>query len=195
MAEQASRLRAVGGGVIASGILFLASIAYGQGWPMGGQNLENSRSQSVTKISPRNIGTLKQKWVFTTRGNVSATPAVHDGTVYFPDWRGYFYAVDASNGALRWSRPVGHWTGVAGDWARDDPAIDGDTLILGDGAGAQRQVDHSRRSHRPWGEGDRGQSQDRRPHMVHAGRDFSRRVYDGFARDIQWRCLYWRILE
>ena len=103
---------------------------------MGGQNLENSRSQSVTKISPRNVGTLKQKWVFTTRGNVSATPAVHDGTVYFPDWRGYFYAVDASNGALRWSRPVGHWTGVAGDWARDDPAIDGDTLILGDGAGA-----------------------------------------------------------
>ena len=35
---------------------------------MGGQNLENSRSQSVTKISPQNIGTLKQKWVFTTRG-------------------------------------------------------------------------------------------------------------------------------
>ena len=53
---------------------------------MGGQNLENSRSQSVTKISPQNVSTLKQKWVFTTRGNVSATPAVHDGTVYFPDW-------------------------------------------------------------------------------------------------------------
>ena len=62
MAEEASRLRAVAGGVIASGILFLASIAYGQGWPMGGQNLENSRSQSVTKISPRNVGALKQKW-------------------------------------------------------------------------------------------------------------------------------------
>ena len=73
---------------------------------------------------------------FHHQGKVSATPAVYDGTVYFPDWGGYFYAVDASNGALRWSRRVGHWTGVAGDCARDDPAIDGDTLILGDGAGA-----------------------------------------------------------
>ena len=31
---------------------------------------------------------------------------------------------------------VGHWTGVTGDCARNDPAIDGDTLILGDEAGA-----------------------------------------------------------
>ena len=99
--------------------------------------MQNSRSQSVTTISPQNVGTLKQKWVFTTKGDIAATPAVYDGTVYFPDWGGYFYAVDASNGALRWSRWVGHWTGVTRDWARNDPAIDGDTLILGDGAGAR----------------------------------------------------------
>ena len=137
MAEQASRLRAVGGGAIASVIIFLASRACGQGWPMGGQNLQNSRSQSVTTISPQNVGALKQKWVFTTRGDVSATPAVYDGTVYFPDWGGYFYAVNATTGALQWSTWVGHWTGVTGDWARSDPAIDGDTLILGDTAGAR----------------------------------------------------------
>jgi polyvinyl alcohol dehydrogenase (cytochrome) len=65
---------------------------------MGGQNLQNSRSQSVTTISPQNVGALKQKWVFTTRGDVSATPAVYDGTVYFPDWVGYFYAVNATTG-------------------------------------------------------------------------------------------------
>src|SRR5271166_6289415 len=135
MAEQASRLRAVGGGAIASVIIFLASRACGQGWPMGGQNLQNSRSQSVTTISPQNVGALKQKWVFTTRGDVSATPAVYDGTVYFPDWGGYFYAVNATTGALQWSTWVGHWTGVTGDWARSDPAIDGNTLVLGDGAG------------------------------------------------------------
>jgi len=61
MAEQASRLRAVGGGAIASVTIFVASIALGQGWPMGGQNLQNSRSQSVTTISPQNVGALKQK--------------------------------------------------------------------------------------------------------------------------------------
>jgi hypothetical protein len=66
-ADRAPRLPAVGGRAIASGILFSASIAYGQGWPMGGQNLENSRSQSVTKISPQNVGALKQKWVFKER--------------------------------------------------------------------------------------------------------------------------------
>ena len=136
MVEQASRLRAVGGGAIASGITFLASMAYGQDWPMGGQNLQNSRSQSVTTISPQNAGALKEKWVFKTRGDVSATPAVYDGTVYFPDFAGYFYAVDASNGDLRWSGRVEHWTDVPDDYARNDPAIDGDTLILGDQAGA-----------------------------------------------------------
>ena len=67
MVEQASRLRAVGGGAIASVIIFVASMAYGQGWPMGGQNLQNSRSQSATTISRENVGTLKQTWVFTAR--------------------------------------------------------------------------------------------------------------------------------
>ena len=133
MGSQASRLRAVGGAAIA---IVLTSTAYGQGWPMGGQNLQNSRSQSVTTISPQNVNTLKQKWVFTTRGNVSATPAIYDGTVYFPDWGGYFYAVNASTGALQWSTWIGHWTGVNADWARSYPAIDGNTLVLGDGAGS-----------------------------------------------------------
>jgi polyvinyl alcohol dehydrogenase (cytochrome) len=136
MAEKASRLRAVRGGAIAAGIVSLTSTAVGQEWPMGGQNLKNSRSQSVTTISPGNVGGLKQKWVFAARGDISAAPAVYGSTVYFPDFGGYFYAVDASSGALRWSTWVGHWTGIQDDWARDDPAIDGDTLILGDGAGA-----------------------------------------------------------
>src|SRR5271155_5702747 len=133
-AEQASRLRAVFGGASAI-ILSLTSIALGQGWPMGGQNLQDSRSQSVTTITPENVGTLKLKWVLTTRGDVSATPAVYDGTVYFPDWGGYFYAVNATTGALQWSMPVSSWTGVSGDFARNDPAIDGNTLILGDDVG------------------------------------------------------------
>ena len=58
-------------------------------WPMGGQNVLNSRSQSVTTITPQNVGALKLKWVFTTKGNVSATPAVYDHIVYFPDFGGW----------------------------------------------------------------------------------------------------------
>ncbi len=137
MTEHVSRLRAVLGVAMVCGItLSLTSMAYCQGWPMGGQNLQNSRSQSDTTITPENVGTLKQKWVFTTGGDVSATPAVHDGTVYFPDFAGNFYAVNAKTGALQWSRTVSSWTGASGDYARNDPAISGDTLILGDQAGA-----------------------------------------------------------
>ena len=91
--------------------------------------------KAYTTITPENVGALKQKWVFTTGGDVSATPAVYDGTVYFPDWAGNFYAVNATTGALVWSKTVSSWTGVPGDYARDDPAIAGDTLILGDQAG------------------------------------------------------------
>ena len=141
-----------------------------------GQNLQNSRSQSATTITAANVGTLQQAWVFTAAGDISATPAVSNGTVYFPDYGGYFYAVNAMTGALQWSEPVAAWTGVAGDWARTYPAIDGATLVLGDGAGF-RQLDGGRRSHRPWRKGDRRQRHDRRPDMVNAGRDISRRVY------------------
>ena len=137
MAEQTSRLRAILGGAIASGIIIsLTSVAFGQGWPMGGQNIQNSRTQSDTTITAENVGALTLKWVFTTGGDVSATPAVYAGTVYFPDWAGNFYAVNAKTGALLWSNTVSSWTGVSGDYARNDPAIVGDTLILGDQAGA-----------------------------------------------------------
>jgi polyvinyl alcohol dehydrogenase (cytochrome) len=137
MTELRSRFRAVLGGAIASGIFIsLASMAFAQGWPEGGQNNENSRSQAITIINPENVGALTLKWAFTTGGDVSATPAVHNGTVYFPDWAGNFYAVNAETGALQWSNTVSSWTGVAGDYARDDPAIFGDYLILGDHAGS-----------------------------------------------------------
>ncbi len=110
---------------------------YANQWPMGGQNLSDTWSQSFhAAIGPSNVSKLVTKWVFTTGGDVSATPAVVKGAVYFPDWAGYFYAVNASNGALIWSHKVSDWTGVQGDWARDDPAIDGDAIILGDQGGA-----------------------------------------------------------
>src|SRR5207248_1505299 len=110
---------------------------YANQWPMGGQNLNDTWSQSVhIDIGPSNVNKLATKWVFTTGGDVSATPAVVKGVVYFPDWAGFFYAVNASNGALVWSHKVSDWTGVQGDRARDDPAFDGDAIILGDQGGA-----------------------------------------------------------
>ena len=104
-------------------------------WTMGGQNLHNWRNQPSTGIDVHNVGSLHEIWEFTTGGNVSATPAVADGDVFFPDVAGNFHALAASNGALKWSEKVSNWTGVAKDYARDFPAVDGQSVILGDQAG------------------------------------------------------------
>ena len=47
------------------------------GWRMGGHDIFDTRSQPFEfRISPRNVARLAPKWVLTTAGDVSATPAV-----------------------------------------------------------------------------------------------------------------------
>jgi polyvinyl alcohol dehydrogenase (cytochrome) len=69
---------------------------------------------------------------------------VVNGIVYFPEWPanwpapsagGYFYAVAANTGHLIWKHLISDWTGVPGDFARDDPAFDGGEIFLGDQGG------------------------------------------------------------
>jgi polyvinyl alcohol dehydrogenase (cytochrome) len=105
------------------------------GWTMGGQNLKNWRNQDETKISPHNVAKLKTKWVFTTGGDVGATPAIANGVVYFPDFAGNFYAVEATTGKKLWHHQLADWTGVGGDFARNDPTVYKNMVILGDQAG------------------------------------------------------------
>jgi len=63
-------------------------------WRIAGQNLGNTWSQPAEhKISPANVQELSPKWVFTTGGDVSATPTVFGDAVYFPDWGGTLFAV------------------------------------------------------------------------------------------------------
>jgi polyvinyl alcohol dehydrogenase (cytochrome) len=125
------------------GLIFMTPLAAsaddggknGGQWTMGGQSLGNWRNQDDTKISPQNVAKLTTKWVFTTGGDVSATPAVANGIVYFPDFAGNFYAVNAASGALVWKHQLADWTGVAGDYARNDPAIYSGMVILGNQGG------------------------------------------------------------
>lgn len=72
---------------------------------MFGQNYNNTASGSTT-INASNIGALKQKWAFTTSGDVSARAAVVNHVAYFPDWGGNVYAVNAGNGKLIWSKNI-----------------------------------------------------------------------------------------
>src|SRR4029077_8766896 len=99
-------------------------------WQIAGQNLNNTWSQPAEhSISPANVQNLKTKWVFTTGGDVSATPTVDGDAVYFPDWGGNLFAVNKDSGHLIWSHKISEYDGVDGAISRVSPAVDNDQLI------------------------------------------------------------------
>jgi polyvinyl alcohol dehydrogenase (cytochrome) len=102
-------------------------------WPIMGQNLANSRSQpNENRISAANVASLSAKWVFTTGGDVSATPTVAGDAVYFPDWAGNLFAVRKQDGRAIWSHRISDYDNFSGAIARVSPAVHGDDLIIGD---------------------------------------------------------------
>jgi polyvinyl alcohol dehydrogenase (cytochrome) len=105
-------------------------------WPFAGQNLADTRDNpSESRINAGNVATLtnaRPGWTFTTHGDVSATPTVSNGTVYFPDWGGYLYAVDAHTGKQIWSHKISDYNGIANTFSRSSPAVVGNLLIFGD---------------------------------------------------------------
>jgi polyvinyl alcohol dehydrogenase (cytochrome) len=102
-------------------------------WRIAGQNLDNTWSQPAEhSISPANVNGLSPKWVFTTGGDVSATPTVDGHAVYFPDWDGNLFAVEKNSGRLIWSHKISDYDGVTGAISRVSPAVDGNQLIIGD---------------------------------------------------------------
>src|SRR5262245_52923183 len=113
--------------------IIVASDAGGESdWTMIGNDPANSRNQPFEqKIGPRNVDRLLPKWTATTTGDVSGTPAVADGAVYFGDFGGTLWKLDAETGDVIWSASVADFTGHAGDYARTSPSLFGNTLIVG----------------------------------------------------------------
>ena len=86
-------------------------------WRMIGHDVANTRSQPFeARISRRNVDRLSPRWTYTTAGDVSATPAVDNEAdkergrghrrlvVYFPDWGGMLWKLEAETGKILWSR-------------------------------------------------------------------------------------------
>ncbi|KAL5722668.1 hypothetical protein ACHQM5_006159 [Ranunculus cassubicifolius] len=78
---------------------------------------------------------LELKWL-----DITATPSIYDGTVYFPSWNGNIYAVKASDGSLVWKQNLTELTGLPGTGvvrgvnytvSRATPTIAGDLLLVG----------------------------------------------------------------
>ena len=124
-----------------------ATAGPGHDWPTIGHDATNTRNQPFEhRIKPSNVGRLAPKWVATTTGDVSATPAVVHGAVYFGDFGGTVWKLDADTGAAIWSHSVPDYTGIAGDYARTSPSLAGDTLVVGviRGSNPRPRTEHAR---------------------------------------------------
>ncbi|AKJ07503.1 PQQ-binding-like beta-propeller repeat protein [Archangium gephyra] len=101
-------------------------------WTLAGLNLSNTRHQESERVlSRRNVPGLKPRWVFSAAGSISATPAVEAGAVYFPDWGGKLWKLEARSGRVLWSHAISEYTGVPDSVSRVTPAVVGNRLILG----------------------------------------------------------------
>jgi polyvinyl alcohol dehydrogenase (cytochrome) len=109
-------------------------------WPMFGQNVCNTNAQAAAGgLSAATAGSLGVKWVYSAKGDVSATPSVVAGAVYFPDWGGNIDKVDANTGAEIWSKSITTILAGAGDAgsklpgfaSRNAPVISGSNVIFG----------------------------------------------------------------
>lgn len=111
-----------------------------QNWINHGGDINNRRYASEeSKISLESVGNLSLKWKFYAGKDITATPAIFDGTVYFPSWNGNIYAVRASDGSLVWKQNLQMLTGLNAtgyvpsvNWtvARATPTIAGDDLLI-----------------------------------------------------------------
>jgi len=102
-------------------------------WPMFGQNLSNT---ATIANDLGDVSKLKTKWVFTTAGDVSARAAVVGGIVYFPDWKGNLWALNAQTGTAVWSHPLSYYGLPEPTVSRTSPAVSGGILYLGTQGGA-----------------------------------------------------------
>ncbi|XP_076907637.1 uncharacterized protein LOC143564161 [Bidens hawaiensis] len=108
-------------------------------WLNHGGDIGNRRFASDEFIiNPSTVHKLKLKWKFFTGRDISATPAVANGVVYFPSWNGFLYAVNAFTGALIWQQNIGQLTGLPATGvsvnvsvSRATPVVADDLLIVG----------------------------------------------------------------
>jgi polyvinyl alcohol dehydrogenase (cytochrome) len=124
------------------------------GWPMIGHDVENSRTQpDKNEIGPGRARRLAPKWVLTVGGDVSATPAVSSrpdqgrgrrsgpGAVYFPDWSGQLWKVDAESGEVVWSRAIEEYNGIEGSVSRSSPVLSHGNVYVADLNGNLMAID------------------------------------------------------
>ncbi|KAI4384236.1 hypothetical protein MLD38_002417 [Melastoma candidum] len=116
----------------------LIHVANANMWLNHGADLFNTRSAAGEMlISPDTAPNLHPRWKFFAGKDISATPAVANGFVYFPSWNGNIYALNAFTGSLIWQRNLGQLTGLTGTGiivnvtvSRATPTVSGIMLVV-----------------------------------------------------------------
>ena len=104
---------------------------------MFGGNLANQADGiGETAVSPANVAKMKVKWIATTGGDVSARAAVVNGVVYFPDWGGNIWALNAATGKAIWHRQLSSYGLPAKTISRTSPAVVNGIVYIGSQTGA-----------------------------------------------------------
>jgi len=121
-----------------SGAAFLVAPPAVAEWPMFGANLQNTASANSTGVTQGNVAKLDLKWKFQTGGDVSARAAVVGGVVYFPDWGGNLWAVDAKTGAAIWGKQLKSYISPTSPQvnSRTSPAVSDGVVYIGTQEGA-----------------------------------------------------------
>src|ERR1022692_3638931 len=120
-----------------SAMLLLAVPSFSQtanGWPFAGNDLNNSRWASAeTILNKQNVSGLTVQWQFTTQNDVSATPSVDAtaGYVYFPDWSGNLYKLNAATGVPVWTHKMTDYGLSPAVMSRTTPTLYGTMVIVG----------------------------------------------------------------
>ncbi|MED6219697.1 hypothetical protein PIB30_038184 [Stylosanthes scabra] len=112
-----------------------------ENWINHGGDIYNRRYASKEhKISLETVSNLTLKWKFYAGKDITATPSIYDGTLYFPSWNGEIYAVRACDGSLVWKKNLQELTGLTStgfvadvNWtvSRATPTIAGEFVIVG----------------------------------------------------------------
>lgn len=110
-------------------------------WINHGGDLFNRRyAYNEHKINPETVSNLSLKWKFNAGKDITATPTIYNGTIYFPSWNGNIYAIKQIDGSLVWKQNLEELTGLnatgiikAVNWsvARATPTVAEDLLIVG----------------------------------------------------------------
>jgi polyvinyl alcohol dehydrogenase (cytochrome) len=104
-------------------------------WKLAGHDLHDTRSTVADpRLNRDTVSQLALKWVFTTAGDVTATPTVEGHALYVPDWGGMIYKIDTRTGKAVWSHKVSDFTGNPASVSRTSPAIAGRLIVFGDQA-------------------------------------------------------------